>query len=125
MSFQKQVKLAIDAYINDWKNVVESYIDNHYENSLEITSEPHIQEAIYEDLLDKNFTKEEINEILDSHPSQVTSYKFLAYFILLYHDWTTSNELMNLIKNHLVLNLDEFSEDDINNIVLQRNNVNY
>lgn len=113
MSFQKQVKIAIDSYIYDYKK------------SLETNSELELQEAIQDDLLDKNFTEEEIKEILDGQLNKETSYKFLAYFMLLYADWTTANELMNLIEEHSLLDLDEFSEDDIDNITLQQHNIDF
>lgn len=113
MSFQRQIKIAIDSYINDYKK------------SLDTTSELEIQEIIQDDLLDKNFTEEEVKELLDNQPNKETGYKFLAYFMLLYNDWTTSNELMNLIEEHPLLDLDEFSEEDIDNIMLQQTNIDF
>ena len=117
MSFQHAVQVAINDYFDDYQKTVQ---ENG--NPCDFTE---IEKAVNEDLADKGFYKFEIDSIIIGDPTQETSYKFMAYYICLYADWTTIDELTKLIEEHHLLDKNDFDEDDINNIFKQREHIDY
>jgi len=83
-----------------------------------------IEELIAEDLEDKDFSDSEIEEIVYSkNPDSKTAYKFVAYMLLLYNDYETIDELRYLCEEKGLL--DDLTDEDLENILMQRNEVDY
>lgn len=111
-----QVNIALNRYYNDFYSVLDEPED---------TIEQVLEEIVTNDLEDKGFTDEEIEQILGRQLNKETAYKFMAYFILLFTDFNSSNELMKVIEEHPDLSLDEFDEEDIDSIFLVSNKVDF
>lgn len=83
-----------------------------------------IYEMMAEDLDDKGFTDDEIDEILYKHPSKNTIYKFIAYKLLTYDDFYDKDSLLERLLDAKI-DTDQLTEDDINNILLQKENIDF
>jgi hypothetical protein len=75
---------------------------------------------VKQDLDHRNFTKEEIDEILEQSLTKATAYKFMAYFISQYDEFRTVEELKKAIGSYDVLDIDEFDEQDFEEIIKAR-----
>ena len=104
-NFYRQVKRAIVSYKNDLNSSLSDELKDSALNTL-----------VTEDLLDKGFSKDEVDEIVSQDISKDTSYKFMAYYLYLIDSYNNINEMTNLIKESYDLNIEEFDEDDLNNI---------
>lgn len=109
-NFYRQVKRAIISYKND--------LNSSLSDELKDTA---LDRLIMEDLVDKDFSNDEANEIINQDLSKDTSYKFMAYYIYLINPYNTMNEMINLIKESYDVNIEEFDEDDLNNIFKYKN----
>lgn len=109
-----QLNIALNRYFN---GILQNDLDSALAEFGE-TTENVLEEIAEADLVDKGFTDEEIDQIICRQLNKETAYKFMAYFILLYTDFNSSNELMNVIEEHPDLSLDEFNEEDIDSIFL-------
>ena len=116
----KQLLNALNSYKSDYYNVAQDTLSSIHPDA-NITESDILNEMeliIKEDLADTGFTEEEIEQVLEQSLDNDVAYKFMAYFCSLYNDYTSSNELMKLIEENQDLDLDEFTEEDIDEIFL-------
>lgn len=115
------------------REVYNKFYDNYYEDyttvgvSLEFHPDDDFEQIhgmIAEDLDDKGFTEDEIDEILNEKPCLKTQYKFIAYAVSLYHEFYDINELKTLL-DEMGHNLDDFTDDDLNSILTERQHVDF
>lgn len=83
MSLSKIYKKLLDKYIIEYDNICinEGYYKESDSNDVKDKA---VKEAIREDLIDKKFTKGEVQEILEENATVETMYKFIAYACLVY-----------------------------------------
>lgn len=114
----KQVLNAINSYKDDYYYVAQERLGAiHPDADIredDILTE--LESIVKEDLNDKGFTKEEIEEILEQNLTKETAYKFMAYFISLYDEAYTVEEVKSVIDNHPDLDIEEFDEVDFEEI---------
>lgn len=85
----------------------------------------HFEEMIAEDLEDKGFSDDEIDEVLDHNKVLPSSYKFIAYRLLLENPFSTKEELVNLINNSSYFSIDEFEDEDLDLILKYSKEVDF
>lgn len=107
--------------LNEFKKIFEAYKKEIPVSAKELNTEIEI------DLIDKGFSNEEISEILsDGEISKATIYKAIAYFILLFDDeWDTIKKLKSVIKFQEIMDVENFTDEDLKGILKYRDEVDF
>lgn len=114
----KQVLNAINSYKNDYYFVAQEKLSAIHPDA-DIREDDilvELESIVKEDLDDKGFTKEEIEGILEQNLTKAIAYKFMAYFISLYDEAYTAEEVKSVINEHPDLDIEEFDEVDFEEI---------
>lgn len=113
---------------NYFKDYVQTFIrENNLEESSieEYLKNPDFLNVIKDDLDDKGFSKSEIDEIINNNMNKLTGSKFLAYYILLTNSYNTQEEMNKIITDDLGWSIEDFSEDDLYNILKCSKNIDF
>lgn len=107
--------------INEFKKLFEAY-----KKEIPVSAEE-LNMAIEDDLEDKGFSKEEINEIISNDKiSNTTMYKAIAYFLLLFDiEWNTIKELKDTIKEQEIMDIENITDEDLKGILKYRDDVDF
>lgn len=86
-------------------------------------------DAVRTDLEDKGFTSTETDEIINKTVDgtytfeESVCYKWLAYLYVLYNDYDTTEELIEIIKESDFSNIEDYIDEDFEEIVKARNTI--
>ena len=86
-------------------------------------------DAVRTDLEDKGFTNTETDEIINKTVDgtytfeESVCYKWLAYLYVLYNDYDTTEELIEIIKDSDLSDIEDYIDEDFEEIVKARNNI--
>lgn len=98
-------KAAFNLYVQDYEVQIEN----------EDISDSYLEAIISDDLMDKNFTSDEIEALLGNDlPNYDIMCKFIAYTIALYNSYETIEQLNKNIKESFGFSLDQ---DDLEHIM--------
>ena len=119
-------------FANLWDEYVEDLICNiggelDEEGFDDLVYSDELKDAIENDLEDKGFSKEE-SQLLsceNGYSHKETLYKILAYLLLLYDNFNNKQELIKIIESHYITNIDNYTDEDLDKIVLFRNKIDY
>lgn len=109
----QNLKKELNKYIDD---VVDDIIADLDMSEDEIYYSNELKDTIEEELTKKGFSKEEAQEVSIKSLSNETAYKFLSYAYQLYNDYHTVDELKKIITDFSESNIEDFTDEDINQI---------
>lgn len=122
-NLMKEVRTYLDSYKEDMLNVVveqiaeDDGVDVDFIDPDEYVDSVELKEAIEDDLSDKGFTDYEIGEIQEQQMTEETCYKFLAYAISLEDDYSTVDELTNVLATSFYGNIENYTKEDLEKIL--------
>lgn len=88
-------------------------------------------ESVKDDLEDKGFTSIEADEIIKKtvegtyNFDEAVCYKFLAYIYALYNDYDDVEELKNIIEGSEYSDIEDFIDEDFEELVKVRNTIDF
>ena len=111
-----------------WTDYIEDYIivldeQGNYDDPRDIIGSNELIETITSDLEDKGFTKEDCNAIVnnfDGLDHQII-YKLIAYLLWLFDEYTSIEELKAVINEHYDTDIDNYTDEDLEEIIKARN----
>lgn len=122
---KKIIDRIVDSYLDDYIKVAKEQLNTNEDRDW--LRDKDFIEIIENDLSDKGFSKQEINEILNNNKSKETSYKIVAYCLCLLMDYTNIKELKECIKEYVKEDYieNDFSEDDLKQVLRYREIIDY
>lgn len=100
--------------------------NNQTKNENEIYESKEFRDFVEDKLLWVGFSKDEIDSIFKKDVSKKILYKIIAYLISrLENTYSTMDELKKIIKNSYILNIDNYTDDDLDKILLENDKLNY
>lgn len=129
----KHLKEALENYLYDYLRVYADEQDLDMDDAEEYIFDEEYHEMIELDLLDKDFSSDEVKEIISSidyeintdNISKETAYKFMAYYIRLIDYFDTIEELEEVMENGLEWSIDDFTEEELDGIVKYNEFIEY
>ena len=116
---EKTYNKLYNTYYHDYESLA---IENGYHPDDDFEK---IHEYMMDDLYDKGFSDEEIMSIIDDNiKNPKIAFKFVAYALLLIgYDFYDEESLIKILKDEGLY--EDLTDDDIINIVMMRNEVDY
>lgn len=100
--------------------------NNQTKNENEIYESKEFRDFVKDKLLWVGFSKDEIDSIFKKDVSKKILYKIIAYLISrLENAYSTMDELKKIIENSYILNIDNYTDDDLDKILLENDKLNY
>lgn len=116
---QKEFKNLWNSYVNDYMMIVFEENRDLFNDIEDVIESEELKASITEDLEDKGFSKEEIEELCENNGGSIdTLYKIIAYIISLYNDYSSKDELIELLEEHPDTDIDNYTDEDLNKILI-------